>query len=102
MNFIKVLVAVFLIVSILANAETTNNEAVGDDGISCKAKCILACALSSTPHCLDDCLKQCQLSVTPQVLNCNFTCSIERCSKFREDSKLMGSCLEECSTRYCN
>ncbi|OIT05932.1 hypothetical protein A4A49_61307 [Nicotiana attenuata] len=102
MNFTKVLVTVFLIVSILANVEATNNEAVGDDGISCKAKCILACALSRTPHCLDDCLKQCQLPVSPEVLKCNFACSTERCSKFREDSELMGSCLKECSTRYCN
>ncbi|OIT19329.1 hypothetical protein A4A49_55601 [Nicotiana attenuata] len=102
MNFTKIVVAILLIVTILANAETTNNEIVGDDGISCKAKCILACALSSTPHCLDDCLKQCQLPVSSEVLNCNFTCSTERCFKFREDSKLMGNCLEECSTKYCN
>nr|XP_009630680.1 protein TAP1-like [Nicotiana tomentosiformis]XP_016457532.1 PREDICTED: protein TAP1-like [Nicotiana tabacum] len=102
MNFTKVVVAVFLIVTILANAETTNNEVVGDDGISCKAKCILACALSRTPHCLDDCLKQCSFPVSPEVLNCNFACSTECCSKFREDLKLMGSCLEDCSTKYCN
>ncbi|OIT05933.1 hypothetical protein A4A49_61666 [Nicotiana attenuata] len=102
MNFTKVVVTVFLFVFILANAEATNNVVAGDDGIACKTKCILACALSRTPHCLDDCLKQCRLSISTEVLNCNFACSTECCSKFREDLKLMGTCLEECSTKYCN
>ncbi|CAN4124312.1 unnamed protein product [Withania somnifera] len=96
MNFTKVLLTIFLIVTVLINVEAT-----GEDKISCKAKCILACLVSKTPGCLADCMKQCQLHISLEELSCNSSCSIERCSKFKEDSKLMESCLEECSTKYC-
>ncbi|KAK4373051.1 hypothetical protein RND71_008435 [Anisodus tanguticus] len=96
MNFTKVLVTFFLIVTLLANV-----EAVGENGLSCKAKCVLSCIFSKVPGCMSDCMKQCHIQISPEELNCNLACSIERCSKFKEDSKLMESCLGECSTKYC-
>ncbi|KAM3203040.1 hypothetical protein P3L10_030666 [Capsicum annuum] len=97
MKFSKVLLTIILIVSVL-----TNVKAVGEEKLSCKAKCVLSCILSKTPGCMFDCMKQCHLHISLEELNCNSSCSMKRCSKFKEDSKLTESCLEECSTKYCN
>lgn len=77
MNFVKVLVAVFLTIIFVANV-----EAVGEMKMSCKAKCKLLCIIN--PFCMEDCLKQCHHSISPKALNCKLTCSTEHCSKFKE------------------
>ncbi|XP_060195132.1 uncharacterized protein LOC132624356 [Lycium barbarum] len=94
MNFTKVLVTFFLIVTLLENVKV-----VGENGLSCRGKCVLACIFCEVPGCRDDCMKQCHIKTSPENLNCNLACSIEYCSKSKEDSKIMKSCLEECSTK---
>lgn len=64
MSFTKILLTIFFIVIV-----STNVEAIGEDKMSCKAKCILACALSKTPGCFDDCMKQCQQHISFEELN---------------------------------
>lgn len=64
MSFTKVLLTIFLIVIV-----STNVEAIGEEKISCRAKCVLACLLSKTPHCLSDCLKQCKLHISSEEFN---------------------------------
>lgn len=70
--------AVFLTVTFLANV-----EAIGEEGMSCKAKCVFVCFSSKNPFCLDKCIERyCHVLVSPEALNCNCACSTECCSKF--------------------
>ncbi|KAK4712639.1 hypothetical protein R3W88_007152 [Solanum pinnatisectum] len=57
MNFTKVILAIFLIVNVL-----TNVDAVGEEKMSCSAKCFIHCASKGRANgdCYSDCMKECQ------------------------------------------
>ncbi|KAM3234994.1 hypothetical protein P3S67_028141 [Capsicum chacoense] len=99
MNFTtKVLGVIFLISLIFL----TNIEAIDELAqVSCERKCRAWCVFDL---CFQNCLKKKCHVVPPsssKASNCQRTCSVHRCSKFKEDVKLMGNCLDECSTKYC-
>ncbi|KAM3249397.1 hypothetical protein P3L10_011166 [Capsicum annuum] len=93
MNFTKILTWTFLIMIFVANSNAVSGKKL------CALKCAIKCF--HNPVCIAMCLKDCYPLISSKAFNCTLACSMERCSKFKEDDELMGGCWDECSKKYC-
>ncbi|KAM3250598.1 hypothetical protein P3S67_023014 [Capsicum chacoense] len=71
MNFTKFLVALFLIVIFVANAEGT-----GEVKLSCETKCQLLCIIN--PFCIEDCLKKCHHYISTKKAQLNIDLNLNK------------------------
>ncbi|KAM3249387.1 hypothetical protein P3L10_011156 [Capsicum annuum] len=92
MKFTKVLAVTFFLIMIFI----ANSNVSGKLNFKCPLECAKTCF--ADPACIALCLKDC---VACKAFNCKLACSMERCSKFKEDDERMGSCWNECATKEC-
>ncbi|KAM3249396.1 hypothetical protein P3L10_011165 [Capsicum annuum] len=83
MNFTKILTVTFVLMIFVANSNVSGKKV----NFACPLECAKTCF--TNPACISLCLKDC---VACKALKCKLACSMERCSKFKEEDELMGSC----------